>query len=372
MRRHFVLCLWVPPLLGVMACSAFATTFYVDGSHGRDANDGSRSRPWRSIQEAAQRLSSGDTVVVLPGTYRERIHVTRSGAEGRPITYRASGRVVTGGFTIRGDYLRVVGFEITSDDRLYDDNYGIYVRGQHDEILNNYIHDIYNEGIILAGPERDGLGEAAYDVVRGNRIYRASGCGIHVDGKANLVEGNDISRMVQYLPGGPMFEGADADGIRPFGTGHIIRNNYIHDIRVDDLGNLDPHIDCFETWGPATHILFEGNVCDIGTSDYVPVQGAQIENGSGLVNHLTFRDNHFSHVRIGIHFERLGTTDITAVRVTHNVFSGITRQAVLVEGATTGVVESNQYTGVGAPQKGDVTPETEASGNGRQQGAPLH
>jgi hypothetical protein len=358
--------LCVALLPGVMVCNAFATTFYVDGINGRDANDGSRSHPWKSIHEAAEKLTSGDTVLVLPGAYHERIHVTRSGAEEHPITYKASGRAITGGFTIHADYIRLVGFEITSENRLYDDNYGVYVRGQHDDILDNYIHDIYNEGIILDGSGKHGSEATAYNVVRGNRIYRASGCGIHVDGKANLIEGNDISRMVQYPPGGPMFEGADADGIRPFGTGHVIRNNRIHDIRVGDLGNLDPHIDCFETWGPATNILFENNVCDIGTSEYVPVQGAQIENGSGLVNHLTFRNNHFSHVRIGIHFERLGTTDITAIRVVHNVFADITRQALLVEGRTTGRVESNRYSGVGAPQKGSVTPEAEESGSGNE------
>lgn len=344
--------------------TASASTFYVDARKGLDKNDGSRDAPWRTIQKAADLLAPGDRVVVSAGNYPERIHLTQSGSSGHPITYQASGRAVTGGFTIVADYVRIAGFEITSHSRLFQDNYGVYLRGQHDEVLNNYIHDVDNAGITLAGKESPNSPPTAYNVVKGNRIYRASSCGIHVDGKGNLIEGNDITRIVQYPPGAPMFEGADADGLRPFGTGHIFRNNRVHDIRVGDLGNLDPHIDCIETWGPATNMLFENNVCDIGQSDYIPVQGAQIENGSGAVNHLTFRNNIFRRTRIGIHLERLGTSNITSIQVVNNRFCKITHQAILIQGPSSGRMQNNVFFDVGSRLDGHLTMSPDAKDAG--------
>jgi hypothetical protein len=300
-------------------------------------------------------LASGDTVLVSAGSYPERIHLTRSGDSGHPVTYQASGKVVMEGFTITADYVRVVGFEITSQVRLIRESYGVYLRGQHDEILNNYIHDIYHDGIMLEERGGPNLPPTAYNVVKGNRIYRASSSGITVDGRENLIEGNDISHIIQYPPGGPFFEGADADGLRPFGTGHIFRNNRVHDIRSDDLGNLDPHIDCIETWGPATNILFEQNICDIEDTNFLPVQAAQIENGSGVVNHITFRNNIFMNVRVGIHVERLADPDIKFVHVVNNTFYKITQQAILFEGPASGVVENNAFYDVGSHQESYLT-----------------
>jgi hypothetical protein len=343
--------------------SAPGKTLYVNGGQGLDSADGAKEHPWKTIQRAANSARPGDIVLIAAGAYPERIRVTHSGSAGQVIQYRATGRVVTGGFQVLADYNRIAGFEVTSYSRLYDDNNGIYVHGQHNEILRNYIHDIYNTGIMLsADGSSDGVSTAtAHNVVRGNRIYRASGCGIYIDGLSNLIEQNDISRIVQYLPGSPFFEGADADGLRPFGTGHIIRGNRVHDIRIDDLGNLDPHIDCIESWGPASNILFERNICDVGESSYIPVQGAQIENGSGYVGHLLFRNNEFVHVRIGIHLEKLGSSELESIEIEHNRFSHITHQAVLIEGPATGVIQNNAFSDVGTPREGDIRPESSAA-----------
>ena len=328
--------------------SASANTFYVDGRRGQDTNPGTRNALWRTIQKASATLQPGDTALVSEGEYRERIHVTRSGSAGIPITYQAAGNVVMEGFRITADYIRVKGFEITSQIRLIEESYGVYLRGQHNEVLDNTIHDIYHDGIMLAGEGGPHSPPTAYNVVRGNRIYRASSSGITVEGVKNLIEGNDISHIIQYPPGGPAYDGADADGLRPFGTGHIFRKNRVHDIRSDDLGNLDPHIDCIETWGPATDMLFEQNFCDAEDTDFLPVQGAQIENGSGVVNHITFRNNIFMNVRVGIHVEKLGSTDITSVEMVNNTFYKITYQGILLEGPSSGRLQNNAFFDVGS------------------------
>jgi len=191
----------------------------------------------------------------------------------------------------------------------------------------------------------------SYNVVKGNRIYRASSSGITIEGRQNLIEANDISHTIQYPPGGPVFNGADADGIRPFGTGQIIRNNRVHDIRGSDPGNLDPHIDCIETWGPASYILFEQNVCDADGGDFVVVQGAQIEDSSGPVSHVMFRNNIFMHVRMGVHIEEVASTGIITIKVVNNTFYKITHYGVLLEGRPQVVVENNAFYDVGSHQE---------------------
>ena len=87
-------------------------------------------------------------------------------------------------------------------------------------------------------------------------------------GQYNLVEGNEIWATIQYHPewtNPPSW--VDADGIRFFGGGHIIRKNYIHDINYSQPENINPHIDCFQTFSDTTYhpvahgIVFEQNFC---------------------------------------------------------------------------------------------------------------
>jgi Protein of unknown function (DUF1565) len=66
---------------------------------GDDHASGLKGHPFRTIQHAANLALAGDTVIVLPGTYRETVVPKRSGSPGRPITYRAAqpGQVILNG-----------------------------------------------------------------------------------------------------------------------------------------------------------------------------------------------------------------------------------------------------------------------------------
>lgn len=66
-------------------------TLVVDQANPKasDRNRGSRSAPFRSINAAAQIARPGDTVLIRPGVYRERVSPLNAGEDGRPITYRA-------------------------------------------------------------------------------------------------------------------------------------------------------------------------------------------------------------------------------------------------------------------------------------------
>jgi hypothetical protein len=88
-----------PALLFCASClSVAAATLHVNVK-GDGQGDGSAAKPFRTIQEAAEKAEPGDTVLVAPGIYRERIAPPRGGKEGAPIVFRSSekhGAVVRG------------------------------------------------------------------------------------------------------------------------------------------------------------------------------------------------------------------------------------------------------------------------------------
>jgi len=68
-----------------------AATYHVSPA-GSDTAAGSASHPFRTIQRAADEAQAGDTVLVAPGVYRERVAPPRGGEAGRPIVFRSAER----------------------------------------------------------------------------------------------------------------------------------------------------------------------------------------------------------------------------------------------------------------------------------------
>ena len=80
--------------------SADAKTIYVSNA-GSDKNPGSAKAPFKTIAFASRKALPGDTVKILPGTYREQITFTRSGKKGAPIT-------ISGTRGKKGEFLTIV------------------------------------------------------------------------------------------------------------------------------------------------------------------------------------------------------------------------------------------------------------------------
>jgi len=288
-------------------------TYYVSTA-GNDSNSGTQAQPWKTIQKAANTMIAGDTVIVQAGNYAsERVSVTKSGSSGAPITYQAQGTVIMKGFKIAANYIIVKGFEIANTDYgRYDRGLSacVYIKGDHIIVEDNYLHDCSLNGIYLYGPPGDSL--ITHDcIVRNNRIFRVETVGIDVSGRDNLIEGNEVWETAQCHPNLVAVEGAgcpnyaapsglDADGMRFFGSGHIFRQNNIHDIKLGQSGinpalgdyNDNPHIDCFQTWAGtnneiAQSIIFERNYCEnLNPGMYV----FMLESGA---HHLTIKNNIF-------------------------------------------------------------------------------
>ncbi|MBU0756497.1 MAG: right-handed parallel beta-helix repeat-containing protein [Nanoarchaeota archaeon] len=118
------------------------STYYVSPS-GSDSNPGTESRPWKTIQKAESSMSSGDTAIILPGSYSGTVNVKKSN-----INLIAQGNVVlNGAFYVYGNHNTVSGFEITSAN----DKTGVRTYGDYNIIENNDIHDTTEDGMWLWG-----------------------------------------------------------------------------------------------------------------------------------------------------------------------------------------------------------------------------
>jgi len=322
---NFILLFGIFGLAGI----SHAATYYVSTS-GNDANSGAEATPWLTIQKAADTMVAGDTVMVNAGNYGgnanvyRKVRITKSGSSGQQITYQALGTVLTQGFIVSADYITIKGFDVEDphDDRVknstepdYRGGTGIFIEGSYNIIEDNYIHGCVWSGIILS--KNGNFLLPSNSIVRNNRIFRNGMSGISVSGRNNLIEGNEIWATIQHHPGNILSATVtwlDADGMRFFGQGHIIRKNYIHDIKYGLPGvNLDPndpnniynmsndyndnpHIDCFQTWYDAAYneagsnIIFEQNLCENLQSQ------AANESGNGFMlaggsNNLTIKNN---------------------------------------------------------------------------------
>ena len=80
--------LLLAPLAAGLVCQA--AEFHVT-TNGSDANRGTKSAPFRSIQHAAEVAQPGDVVTVHAGTFRERINPPRGGSsDAQRIVYQAA------------------------------------------------------------------------------------------------------------------------------------------------------------------------------------------------------------------------------------------------------------------------------------------
>jgi parallel beta-helix repeat protein len=185
-------------LLAVLltAGQARADTWYVRAT-GHDANGGfTPASALRTISEAEDRVSAGDTVYVGAGTYAEHVEIKKNGTAGAYITFIAdtdgaqtgdAGDVIVSGgssrlgFYFEGDYLRAVGFHVSyaKDEGVktngcsfvsiesftiyYSGKEGIHMHGGSDvTILNCTVHHSGSEGMRVHGDRITVTGCTAY------------------------------------------------------------------------------------------------------------------------------------------------------------------------------------------------------------------
>lgn len=174
-------------------------TFYV-APNGSDANPGTRTRPWRTLQRAANALRPGQRALVRAGRYRENVEIRRSGTAARPITigaYPGERPVIESAeypLEIDGAYFRIRGFVLQGARGLSSTNVYFESNAHHIELLRNEIRFSQDQGVFSE--------EETHDLfVLGNRIHdngvdhqpgQHQSHGLYLQGRNHLVANNAI------------------------------------------------------------------------------------------------------------------------------------------------------------------------------------
>lgn len=273
---------------------AAATTYYVS-TKGSDSNPGSESQPLRTIQEAADKVSLGDTVIVKDGTYHESVKFYKDGSEGYWITFKSEnkwGAKVDGQLNYKhifhsDDNLRFnkfEGFEITGS---YDSGISFNGDDSYIKIYNNYIHHtgkicsgtdgglngikigtnsryIYIDGNVIrdVGRKDDRVGCSVFDRSHDHGVYTAASY-IYITN--NIFYDNRMGWSIQFSGGG--------------GPKYVI-NNVFANPNPEKYG----HIVIWNSHGPNTDVLIQNNIF------YNP-KGAAVHCSRASGSTLIFKNN---------------------------------------------------------------------------------
>ncbi|MHC1728937.1 MAG: right-handed parallel beta-helix repeat-containing protein [Syntrophobacteraceae bacterium] len=286
--------------LAIPGQSVAATAFYV-ATNGNDANPGAISKPWRTIQKAANTATPGSTVYIRGGTYRERVTINVSGsAAGGYITFRnypneaaivdGTGLSVPAAFNglfliVNRSYIIIKGFEIrnyktTAGDRV---PVGIHIRGasHHIQVRNSKIHHIEHNGLSATGTDAHGI--AVYGtsptqsinniLIDGNELYAlklGSSEALVVNGNVKdfKITGNTVRDCNNIAIDAIGFEGTSSDPATDQARYGLISRNVVYNI--NSAGNpaygSDRSADGIYVDG-GRNIIIERNIvhhCNIG------------------------------------------------------------------------------------------------------------
>ncbi len=304
---------------------ASPSTFYVNSANpaANDGNTGTQAAPWLTIQHGITTANPGDTIVVMPGQYG-RTMVTKSGTKDLPITLKGvtipnqahvkkdqlldplhpvafpgnlSANAVTQGFDVSGaSFVSIEHFEITAVGAGMG---GIFLKGAENiHIVGNFLHDLNPEKGHWGGIRSD-THDVKNILVKDNTLFRCHGSSICVLGDNWIVEGNEVSHGTNCRTDTGANVGGE-DALRLFGTGHVIRYNYLHDfLDQEQFPKSEPHLDAFQTFSVypevqfASHILIEKNYCyNIGQM-FMCSDTAEQKNQDNKVHHITLTGNVF-------------------------------------------------------------------------------
>jgi FlgD Ig-like domain len=248
-------------------------SFYV-ATTGSNANNGSFSSPWKTIQHGADQLSAGDTLNILAGTYSEKIELNSSGSAGQMITIRAFQNA-----------------DVRVDASSFSDDVPLFYAGNKSNFRIEGIHFTNNFKLDGAGFFVDGAG-------RGIEVVNCIFSNIAISKDPNHAVNDNTNMPVLLFTGSAasdslaniLISGNEVFNCRPgysecisLGgnvSGFIVEDNTIHDnanIGIAVAGNYN------ESPTPALdhgrHGLIKNNLCFNNNSPYAAAAGIYVDGG---------------------------------------------------------------------------------------------
>ncbi len=292
--------------------------FYVS-KDGDDSNSGSKDAPFATIKKGVSALSSGQTLIVKAGKYDEFVFISKGGDNANSKINILSEKIEGAeccGFRVfkQADNVKINGFKITETDKAASS--GIVVYGNSNiEISDCRIFECSNGGIRF-------FKNAKNPIVARNTMIHNGFFGIYMDATNALIEGNTISKIVQFHPrcNPAKHKGADADGIVIYGSGHKIIGNKITDIgNPNDKGNKNPHSDCIQSSRVKGNTVLKNSVI---ANNYFMVKhnsgkGIIIESYNTNCSNMLIYNNIFEIRDIGV---AMSNGKYENIKICNNVF----------------------------------------------------
>lgn len=313
-----------------------ATTYYISPS-GNDSNNGSQTAPFATFSKAISSINAGDTLIVLDGTYNQKIIVSKNGTANEPITIKSQNphqAIINysgaegSNIIINGSYIQIDGFEVQNSD-----NYCVEIKGSNNTAQNMKVHDCQAHGIYTDGKNIN---------IKNNEVYRAtlvnqnrdmphswgSGIKVRVGGENILIENNTVYH--NYGEGI-----AVTRGINSTVRGNTVYDNYSVNIYVDNSYNVMVDKN-FTYCTPNSGFERDGNPA--------AAFGMEEESYSGWgaqLHDVTFQNNIAYGCYRGIYYWNSGISGagMENIYIYHNTFVNMSRYSMAIEG--TGIDSHN-------------------------------
>ena len=188
-------------LLGHTAWNAaIADPFYVS-TDGKPEGDGSKEKPFPSVEAALGKVGGGNTIIVRPGIYRGPIQIAKrfAGTKETPTTIKSEVKwkaIVTGspvhGISNDDDchWVTIDGFQ--AQGARYD---GIKMNGDHNVVRNCWVHNNQAMGIAMHN-KRGGVIENNLIEFNGSHIQFDHG--VYAEGEELVIRGNVVRHNASY------------------------------------------------------------------------------------------------------------------------------------------------------------------------------
>ena len=231
---------------GAEADSAPGDRAYYVATDGVPGNDGSRERPWPSIEYALEQVGGGHTIMVRPGQYRGPIDISRTyaGTRERPtiIKSEVKWQAVVFGSDEHGIYTADQSHWVIIDGfRVFGSRMdGIKISGDDSTVRNCWVHNNSGMGVAMHGRKR---GTIENNLIEFNGHNIQFEHGVYADGDGLIIRGNIVrhnagfglqlypvlthSVIVQNLVYGHVFHPGIIISSPPGVGGNLIANNTV-------------------------------------------------------------------------------------------------------------------------------------------------